>query len=248
MKSLSHGIVTGAGRGIGLSVAETLLEKKISVTAITRSINKKLENLKKKYKNKLNVVIYDLENLEEIDKLIEKCFINNKTSFLVNNAGVRSRHKLNMISYEELNKVIDINLLSPYLVTKAYLKRIKFSQLGHSIVSITSIVGPRGFDELSSYASSKGGLEAGMRSLAIEYASKNVRINCVAPGFIKTSFYNSFKKNKPKLFKWTKERTPMRRWGNTKEVADVVEFLVSNKSSYITGTVINVDGGWLSNS
>ena len=79
MKSLSHGIVTGAGRGIGLSVAETLLEKKISVTAITRSINKKLENLKKKYKNKLNVVIYDLENLEEIDKLIEKCFINNKT-------------------------------------------------------------------------------------------------------------------------------------------------------------------------
>jgi len=75
-----------------------------------------------------------------------------------------------------------------------------------------------------------------------------VRINCVAPGFIKTSYYGSFKKNNPKLFKWTKERTPMKRWGNTKEVADVVEFLISKKSSYITGTVINVDGGWLGNS
>ena len=111
---------------------------------------------------------------------------------------------------------------------------------------ITSIVGNRGFASLSNYASSKGALEAFSKSIAIEYAKKNVRINCVAPGFIKTSYFKTFKKKK-NLYKWTKSKIPMGRWGNPSEVTPLIEFLISQKSSYITGTTIFIDGGWTAN-
>ena len=113
-----------------------------------------------------------------------------------------------------------------------------------SIVCISSIVGNFGFKDLSSYASSKMALEGFLKSVAVEYAKKNVRINLVAPGFIKSSYYNNFIKNQKKLNKWILERTPMGRWGNPNEVSNVIEFLISEKSSYITGTTIYVDGGW----
>ena len=248
MKKYTHGIVTGAGKGIGFATVKLLLEKKYSVTAINRSKNKDLENLQKKYKDNLEIIVYDLEKISNIEKLFLKCVKKNHTNFLINNAGIRSRHKINKINLREINKVLNVNFLSVYLMTKAYLKIVKKYKQSHSIVSISSIVGPnRGFDELSLYAASKGALEAGMKSLAIEYAGKNVRINCIAPGFIKTSYYENFKKNKPSLYKWTKSRTPLKRWGKPEEVADTVEFLISSKSSYITGTVIYVDGGWMAN-
>ena len=108
---------------------------------------------------------------------------------------------------------------------------------------ITSIVGNLGFDELSNYASSKGALEALTKSLAIEYAKKGVRINSIAPGFVESSYATNFKKNN-KLYKWTLNKIPMGRWGKCSEISPMVEFLISNKSSYITGSTIFIDGGW----
>lgn len=249
MKNKHHGIVTGSGKGIGLAVVEKLLQEKYLITAITRSKSKELENLKKVYKKKLVIIYQDLEKISDLKKIFANIFNKNQFSFLINNAGIRSRSPLNELEYEDLFKVQNINYLSPFIITKEYLKNIKKNnKIKHSIISITSIVGPRGFADLSSYAASKGALEASMRSLAVEYGDKNVRINCIAPGFVKSSYFNNFKKNKSKLYKWTLDKTPMKRWGESSEVANVVEFLVSEKSSYITGSTIYVDGGWTAGS
>tara|TARA_B100000795_G_scaffold269338_1_gene258428 strand:- start:2762 stop:3508 length:747 start_codon:yes stop_codon:yes gene_type:complete len=244
-----HGIVTGAGKGIGLSVVKKLLSENYSITAITRSKSIELENLKKKKINSLNIVYLDLNKIEEVSEEFKKIIKLKPSEFLINNAGIRSRYPLLKMSSETLFKVMNNNFMSAFLITKEYIKNIKKNKnTNHSIVSITSIVGPQGFSELSSYAASKGALEASMKSLAIEYGNKNIRINCVAPGFVKTSYYDDFKKNNPKLYKWTIEKTPMKRWGNVEEVANVVEFLVSEKSSFITGSTIFVDGGWTAGS
>ena len=244
-----HGIVTGAGKGIGLSVVENLLSNNYSISAVTRSESKDLDKLSRVYKDSLNIIYSDLGNINEIDKTLKKIFKTKSFTFLVNNAGIRARYPLLKIKDKDLFNVINNNFLSSFLITKEYIKNIKKNnKVKHSIVSISSIVGPQGFSELSSYAASKGALEASMKSLAVEFGNKNIRINCIAPGFIKSSYYNDFKKNKPKLYKWTIEKTPMKRWGNVEEIANVVEFLVSEKSSFITGSTIFVDGGWTAGS
>ena len=123
-------------------------------------------------------------------------------------------------------------------------KNLVKKKLPGSVVNISSIVGQNGFDELSLYGSSKGALSSLTKCFAVEMASKNIRANCISPGFTETSYFNNFKKNK-KLYKWTLSRIPMKRWGKTNEISNVIIFLLSNKSSYITGENINVDGGWI---
>ena len=238
-----RGIVTGAGNGIGYAISKNLIENNYKVYAITKTKSKKLESLYKKYRNKLNIFYLDLNKINETKELIKKITFKNNLNFLVNNAGIRSRFSLENITEEEMLKVYKNNFLSPFIITKEYLRNVNLKNK-HSVVSISSIVGPRGFADLTTYASSKGALEAGMKSLAIEYANKNVRINSIAPGFVETSYYKDFKHKRKKLYKWTIERTPMSRWGKPNEIANATEFLVSKKSSYITGAVIYVDGGW----
>ena len=114
-----------------------------------------------------------------------------------------------------------------------------------SIVNIASIVSHIGFQQLSAYASTKGALIALTKSFSTEMSIKGIRANSISPGFIKTSYYEKFKKNK-KIYKWTLSRIPLKRWGESKEIAELTIFLLSNKSEYITGENINIDGGWLS--
>ena len=110
-------------------------------------------------------------------------------------------------------------------------------------MNIGSIVGNNGFSELAGYASSKTALIGLTKSFAVEMAKNNIRANLVSPGFIKTSYFKKFRK-KSKLYNWTLSRIPMRRWGNSNEVANLICFLLSDKSSYINGESINIDGGW----
>ena len=118
-------------------------------------------------------------------------------------------------------------------------------KLKGSIVNIGSIVGQNGFSELAGYASTKGALTSMTKSFAVEMAEKNIRANIVSPGFTKTSYFEKFKKNK-KLYNWTLSRTPMKRWGEPEEISNLICFLLSENSSFITGENINIDGGWLS--
>ena len=239
--NLSTGIVTGIGKGIGLEITKFLLEKKYNVIGITRSDNASLKSLKIKFKKSFEYHIYDLSNINELENFSKKICKNKKLSFLINNAGIRCRRKFSDSSLDSLKKVMENNFYSPFILTKNFIKYSKSQK--KSIVMITSIVGNLGFDELSNYATSKGALEALTKSLSIEYAKKNIRINSVAPGFIKSSYFSKFKKNK-KLYNWTISKIPMKRWGKCDELSPMIELLISEKSSYITGSTIFIDGGW----
>ena len=113
-----------------------------------------------------------------------------------------------------------------------------------SIINITSIVGQLGFDGLTGYAATKGALSSLTKSFAAEMSKHQIITNNISPGFIKTSFYEKFKKNKKKLYNWTISRIPLKRWGEPKEIAELAAFILSNKSSYLNGETITIDGGW----
>ena len=140
--------------------------------------------------------------------------------------------------------IIETNAISNINIAKQVIESNLKENSKCSILFISSIVGARGFDELSTYAVSKSALEGFMRSAAVEYGCKGIQINCLAPGFIESSYAESFKKNNKELYEWTISQTPMQRWGKCEEIADLALFLISTKNSYMTGTVIYSDGGW----
>jgi 3-oxoacyl-[acyl-carrier protein] reductase len=241
---MKTGIITGTGKGIGLSTLKLLLKKKYNIISITKTKSKEVETLLKK-KNFIKNIYHPLgENL-----LIDKKVFNDinkkyKIDFMVCNAGVRHRDSLEKMDIEKRNYTLNVNYHSNVVLIEELLKSYNKKKYPISIVCISSIVGNFGFRDLSSYASSKMALEGFLKSVAVEYAKKNVRINSIAPGFIKSSYYNRFIKNQKKINKWILDRTPMGRWGKPDEVSHAIEFLISEKSSYITGSTIYVDGGW----
>ena len=193
------GILTGVGNGIGLDILKSLLTKNINIIGISRSKNDTIRELEKKYPNQFQFFLFDLKKIDKIKNLTNKIFSKNKRiDFLINNAGIRSRIELNNLDNKKITEVLNVNLIAPINLTKNLLKNIN-NKYPISIVMITSIVGNRGFSGLSNYASSKGALESFSKSIAVEYAKKNVRINCIAPGFIKTSYFKSFKKKNKSL-------------------------------------------------
>lgn len=161
----------------------------------------------------------------------------------VNNAGQRQRKKFHNISQKNLKKLFDTNFFSIFENMQLYSKYLIKKKNPGSIVNIGSIVGENGFKELSGYASSKTALIGLTRSFSNEMALHNIRANLVNPGFVKTSYFNKFKK-KRSLYKWTLSRIPQKRWGEPIEISNLICFLLSDLSSYINGASINIDGGW----
>ena len=133
-----------------------------------------------------------------------------------------------------------------FKISQFFSKQFKFKKETGSIVNISSIVGNIGFKELTGYASTKAAVDGLTKSLAAELAIKKIRVNSIAPGFIKSSYYENFKKNKSKLYKWTLSRIPLNKWGENLDVAYLTLFLLSENSKYINGQVIKIDGGWTS--
>ena len=236
--------VTGAGKGIGKSLVLSLLDKGAYVYALTKS-DKTLDELKK-YKN-LKIFYGDVNNSKLIKKIFKFSKKNKKLiNSIVNNAGLRQRKKFIKISPKDLEDIFKVNFFSIFKIMQEFVLYSKKNKIKSSIVNIGSIVGENGFKELSGYASTKGALKSLTKSFAIEHAQENIRANLINPGFVKTSYFKSFKSKKKNLYKWTLKRTPMGRWGTPDEVVSLIEFLISDESSYITGATINVDGGWLS--
>ena len=164
---------------------------------------------------------------------------------LINNAGIRQRKEFKKISEKELDNIYEINIKSIFFLTQLFFKLMKKTK--GSIVNISSIVGPIGFNNLSGYAFSKSGLIGLTKSLANEFAKQKIRVNSISPGFIKSSYAKKFQKDNPELYKHTISRTLLKRWGECDEVADLILFLLSNNSLYITGNNIFIDGGWSAN-
>ena len=235
-------LVTGVGKGIGKSILKNLSESGTFVYGITRSN----VDIKKLGKNK-NFKIFrgDVRNINLINKILKTSIKERKLiSGLVNNAGIRQRIKFEKITNKKMKEVFENNFFSIFEIMKIYLEYCKKFKIKSSIVNIGSIVGEVGFEGLSGYSSSKGALKSLTQSFAVESAKYGIRANMINPGFIKSSYFKKFKKNK-KLYNWTISRTPLKRWGESREVSDLVKFLISDESTYITGESINIDGGWL---
>lgn len=236
-------LVTGGGKGIGFS---TILEAEKEGAYVYAIIKSKKDS--KKFKNIKNIKIFygNVSDKNLIDKIFAKSIKDNRLiSGVVNNAGIRQRLKFGKIDKKKLHNIFEINFFSIFYIMQAFSNYlIKIKKTG-SIVNIGSIVGKNGFSQLVGYASTKSALEGLTRSFAIEMASKKIRANVINPGFVKTSYYKKFRKKK-KLYNWTLSRTSMKRWGEPLEISSVINYLLSDKSEYITGECINVDGGWIS--
>ena len=231
-------LITGATGGIGNSLVEKFNNLGAKVLA-TGTNEEKLENLKIKFPN-IDIEKFRLDEHSKIDNFIETAA--NKLEgldVLVNNAGITLDNLSIRLSEENWKKVLDINLTSTFLMCKYVIKKMLKQKYG-KIINITSIVGHTGNTGQANYAASKAGIIAFSKSLAIEYAKKNININCVSPGFIKTEMTDKiseeFKKN-------LLSKIPSGNLGTGEDVSNSVVFLASEMANYINGETIHVNGG-----
>ena len=231
-------IITGGSRGIGLAVLEAFYKYDAEILTIGSNANN-LENLKNKFP-KIKTELLNLKNLNDLIQQFPK-FIDKLggIDILINNAGITKDNLTLRMKEDEWRDVIDVNLSSVFYTCQAAIKAMIKNKTG-SIVNITSVVGHTGNIGQANYAASKAGVIAMTKSLAKEYAKKNIRVNCVSPGFIATDMTKNLKEEyKNELLK----NIPINRLGAGEDIANTVTFLSSDASSYITGETIHVNGG-----
>ena len=232
-------IITGATGGIGNSIVKTLSESGAKILA-TGTRLEKLEELKSKFKN-TDILKFDISKGEEIEAFIENATkqLGGGLDCLINNAGITQDNLAIRMNINEWKKVIDVNLTSTFLLSKFAVKKMLKNKYG-KIINITSVVGHTGNLGQANYTASKAGIVAMSKSLAIEYAKKNININCISPGFIKTEMTDKIDEK----FKETIiSKIPSSRLGEPEDVANAVLFLASDQSNYINGETIHVNGG-----
>ena len=238
-------IVTGATRGIGKQIALTLAEQSYNIVMNYRKENEELKELKKSIEKnnvKCLTIKADITNFEECENLVKSTIDKfGKIDVLVNNAGITKDMLLMRMKQEDFKQVIDVNLIGTYNMTKNVINSMMKSRTGR-IINISSVVGISGNAGQTNYAASKAGIIGFTKSLAKEVSSRNILVNAVAPGFIETDMTDVLK---DEVKQEIEKSIPLKRMGTVEDVANVVKFLVSEESSYITGQVINVDGGML---
>jgi 3-oxoacyl-[acyl-carrier protein] reductase len=232
-------IVTGASGGIGNSIIKKLNEAGANILASGTRIEK-LEELKKNFKN-IKILKFDISQSDKIEEFIEKATneLGGSLDGIINNAGITQDNLAIRMSLDEWQKVININLTSTFLMSKFAIKKMLKNKSG-KIVNITSVVGHTGNLGQANYTASKAGIVAMSKSLAIEYAKKNININCISPGFIKTAMTDKIDE---KFKEVIVSKIPSARLGEPDDIANAVLFLSSNQSDYINGETLHVNGG-----
>ena len=232
-------ILTGATGGIGSAILDKIYSLKANVIA-TGTNKDKLDKIENKYKGVI-VKRFDLSDHSSIEAFVDDCnnYFNEKIDILINNAGITQDNLSIRMKDEEWNKVININLSSTFLLTKNTIKKMLKNKNG-KIINITSIVGHTGNIGQANYAASKAGLVGMSKSLALEYGKKNIKINCISPGFIESEMTNKINENFKKVLQ---DKISLERFGDQNDVANAVLFLSSSLSDYITGETIHVNGG-----
>ena len=231
-------LITGASGGIGSELVKKFVLLGGNVLG-SGTKTEKLDFLKKKYQN-IKVKKFDIAEHQRVEEFIDNVFLElGGLDILINNAGTNMDNLSLRMKDDEWKKVIDVNLTSTFLLSKYAIKKMLKNKFGR-IVNITSIVGHTGNLGQANYSASKSGLIGMSKSLAIEYAKKNITINCVSPGFITSNMTTNIAE-KVKLY--LTSRIPMGRLGSGDDVANCVAFLSSNQASYITGETIHVNGG-----
>ena len=230
--------ITGGTSGIGFSILENFYKLEADIFTIGTNV----ENLKTIQNNfpKIKTSNFNLENHQKIEELVKEAKEKlGGLDIIINNAGITKDNLAIRMSDEEWNKVININLTAVFLICKHSIK-VMMKQNSGSIINISSIVGHTGNFGQANYSSAKAGIIAMSKSLAKEYAKKNIRVNCISPGFIDTKMTKSINEEfKKKLI----ENIPMGKLGNGNDIANCAVFLASDLSSYITGETIHVNGG-----
>ena len=232
-------IVTGASGGIGNSIVKKLNKAGANILASGTRIEK-LEELKKNFEN-IKILKFDISQSDKIAEFIENATneLGGSLDGLVNNAGITQDNLAIRMSLEEWQKVININLTSTFLMSKFAIKKMLKNKSG-KIVNITSVVGHTGNLGQANYTASKAAIVAMSKSLAIEYAKKNININCISPGFIKTAMTDNIDE---KFKEVIISKIPSARLGEPDDIANAVLFLSSDQSDYINGETMHVNGG-----
>jgi 3-oxoacyl-[acyl-carrier protein] reductase len=232
-------IVTGASGGIGNAIIKKLYETGANILASGTRIEK-LEELKKNFEN-IKILKFDISQSDKIEEFIENATseLGGSLDGIVNNAGITQDNLAIRMNLEEWQKVININLTSTFLMSKFAIKKMLKNKSG-KIVNITSVVGHTGNLGQANYTASKAGIVAMSKSLAIEYAKKNININCISPGFIKTAMTDKIDE---KFKEVIISKIPSARLGEPDDIANAVLFLSSDQSNYINGETLHVNGG-----
>ena len=232
-------IVTGASGGIGNSIVRKLYESGANILASGTKVEK-LNDLNSKFKN-IKILKFDISQIEKIDDFIETATaeLGGSLDCLINNAGVTQDNLAIRMNLDEWKKVIDINLTSTFLMCKFAIKKMLKNKKG-KVINITSVVAHTGNLGQANYTASKAGIIAMSKSLAIEYAKKNINVNCISPGFIKTAMTD---KIEDKFKDIIVSKIPSARLGEPEDIANAVLFLASGQSDYVNGETLHVNGG-----
>ncbi|GGG35257.1 3-oxoacyl-ACP reductase [Croceivirga lutea] len=235
-------IVTGGNSGLGFATAKKFCDNNITTYIIGRT-KERTENACKELGANAKPILFDLANLEDIPQMIEEIYQQEgQIDILVNNAGINMKKNFTEVTDEEFAKVIHTNLFSVFSITREVVKKMKVTG-GGTIINISSMAAQYGLPYVIAYSSSKTAIEGFTRALAVELAEFNVRVNCIAPGFIKTKMtaaaLDSDPARKAKVF----ARTPMGKMGLPEDIGDAAYFLASKDAKFVTGTVLPVDGG-----
>ncbi len=244
MAEKKRALITGGTRGIGRAIVEEFLQSGFAdVVFFYRSSDDAANELAEKYSSgefKLKGIKADVSDFTQVEKAVtETIEFLGEVDVLVNNAGITRDNLLLRMSEEEFDAVINANLKSVFNLTKIILRPM-IKQRGGSIINISSVVGITGNPGQANYSASKAGIIGFTKSIAKEVASRNIRVNSVAPGFIETDMTGSLNEEQRKSLM---DVIPLKRIGKAGEIATVVKFLASDDSSYITGQVLTVDGG-----
>ena len=238
-------IITGASRGIGKGIAKEFASNGANVAfTFSKSVELAKEFEKELISLGVKAVAYqsDAANYNDSIELVEKIIKDfDSIDILVNNAGITRDNLLMRMQEEDFNQVIKVNLNSVFNMTKA-VQKIMLKQRSGSIINMSSVVGVKGNAGQSNYAASKAGIIGFSKSIALELGSRNIRCNVIAPGFIETEMT---KKLDEKIIENWRNSIPLKRGGTPVDVANACVWLASDMSSYVTGQVLNIDGGLL---
>jgi len=233
-------IVTGGCRGIGLAIAEELIKNGAFVYALDYVIPENIQFENSSFAASFKAIQADVSSEESVNEAIEQVVKEKEAiHILVNNAGITRDNLLIRMSEKEWDSVLDTNLKGAFICSKAVAKTMMLQRHGR-IVNISSVVGAMGNAGQANYSASKAGMMGFTKSLAKELGSRNILVNCVAPGYVRSAMTDALNDEQKKQFL---NNIPLKRVAEPSDIANLVMFLVSEESSYITGQVIHINGG-----
>lgn len=243
MNAKKIAIVTGGASGLGFAIAKKLTQNNI-ITYIIGRDQKKLNQALALLGENARIISFDITQLAKIPKLVEGIARehNGHIDILVNNAGINQKKEIVDVTNEDFQNIILTNLTSVFCLTREVIK-VMLKQQSGSIINISSMAAQYGLPKVIAYSASKTAIEGMTRAMASEVSSKGIRVNCIAPGFIVTDMTAKAFETDPERKNRAISRTPMGKMGTPEDIGNAVYFLASDESTFMTGTVIPVDGG-----